>query len=70
MPYGQVYDMGCPKPSNDRILSLFMLRFFLHHLIVFMELNYLEAYQYESKQLDLYYRLVCDMIDKEYKKDK
>jgi hypothetical protein len=47
-----------------------MLNFFLHHLIVFMELNYLEAYQYESKQLDLYYRLVCDMIDQESKKDK
>ncbi len=35
-----------------------------------MELNYLEMYQHECRQLDLYYRLVCDMIDKESKKDK
>ncbi len=47
-----------------------MLRFFLHHLIVFMDLNYLEAYQYESKQLDLYYTMLYNMIDDESKKDK
>ena len=35
-----------------------------------MELNYLEAYQYESKQLDLYYRLIDGILDNESKKDK
>ena len=33
-----------------------------------MELNYIEMYQYECKQLDLYYRVIADLLDDESKK--